>query len=87
MSDKLFQVEAMIAATLYIKADTLEDALAKAAALKGQSVEAEDAGGDVAISGLQYEDPDLPEISFSPSMTIHDVDATGYQSAGPEDDE
>lgn len=83
---RLYQIEALVAATLYIKADTLEEAIAKAATVKGDALEVQDAGGEVPVSDLMFDDPELPEISFSPAMTVHHVDATGYLSEGPDEE-
>ena len=69
----LYQVEIPIHATAYIKANSPEEALAKARELKDGSPDIPGSDGDVPISGRQYDDPDLPEISFSPAMTIGEI--------------
>lgn len=72
---QLYAVEAMIAATLYIKADSEAEAVAKARGVVGAGLEVADDGGEVEISGLMFDDPELPEISFTPAMTVHAVAA------------
>lgn len=64
---KLFRVEMTIAATAYIRAESAEEAEQKAEALAHEVLEVSD---DNLISGLDFDDPDLPEVSLSPAMTI-----------------
>ena len=71
----VYQVEVTIHATAYIKANTPEEAIAKAKELEDRSPEILDADGDVPISGARYDDPDLPDVSLSPAMTIGKLDA------------
>ena len=75
---QLFSIDVRMYATAYIRADSAEEATAIAKGLKDSAMEvATDSGGDVEISGLQFDDPDLPDISLSPAMTI----------VGPADDD
>jgi hypothetical protein len=60
----VYGVEIEVAATLYIKATSKAQAHAIAERLCGQSTEA------IPVSGLQYDDPDLPDVSLSPAATI-----------------
>lgn len=68
---KLYQVEMKLCATAYIKASSKQEALAKAQALKDLSPTILDHYADVPVSGLDFDNPDLPEISLSPAMCIH----------------
>lgn len=66
----LYRVEMRVYATAYIKAKSAKEAQRIARGLKDKFLEVEDAGGDIDISGADYYDPDLPDISFSPAMTV-----------------
>jgi hypothetical protein len=71
----LYRVEVQIGATAYIKAKDVKEATKKAKTLKDNAIYVETAHdgdvSDVEISGLQFDNPDLPDISLSPAMTIH----------------
>lgn len=68
---KLYAVDVQIAATGYIKAKTRKEAAALADAMfKDAKLEVEAADGEVEISGVPYDSPDLPPASLSPCMTI-----------------
>jgi hypothetical protein len=72
---KLFRVDVQIAGTAYVKAKSQREAEEK---LKVQLTQAtlmvaDDAESDVPISGLRFDDPDLPDVSLSPAMTIHGI--------------
>lgn len=71
----IYRIDVKVWATAYIRADSAEEATEIAKGLKQQGLEVSDAGGDIEISGLQYDDPELPDVSLSPAMTCH----------GPED--
>jgi hypothetical protein len=61
-----------IAATAYIKARSAAEALRIAKEMKYDALELrEDMHQEVPITGRRYDDPDLPDISLSPAMTIH----------------
>lgn len=73
----LFQTEVMICATVYIKAETAEQAAEK---LQGvdTGLELSTRGArsvwlneDLAVSGLRFDDTRLPDMSLSPAMTLH----------------
>lgn len=72
---KLFQTEIMICATLYILADSAEEANAKADALTDDqsciqfSDRRQEIGDDLFMTGETF-GPDMPEMSLSPVMTI-----------------
>lgn len=68
---KVYSVDVPIIATLYVKAESREAAVEKAAKVKGLCLEVrQDETQEVPISGRKYDDPKLPETSFSPAMTI-----------------
>lgn len=77
---KLYSVDVRVVATAYIKADSKEDAIQKARSLHGDCLEVEPGDEcEIEISGLAFDDPDLPEISLSPTMTVweHYPDSLG----------
>lgn len=76
----VYRVDMLVCATAYIKATSEAEALKMARALDGQCPAILDSGGDVAVSGLNYNDPALPDISLSPAMTIHET----WNDAEPE---
>lgn len=61
---KIFALEATFAATIYIKAESLEEAT-KIANDKVFRCSSE----DLAISGLRIDDPRMPDVVMSPVMT------------------
>ena len=67
---KLWRVPLMLNATLYVKADTPEQALELANKIDTASFEFD---GDI-ISDLPFDDPNLPQISLSPCMTGERID-------------
>lgn len=69
----LYQVEMQVCATAYIKAKNAVEAREIADGLKYSSPSILDSGGDVEVCGRQFDDPDLPDVSLSPAMTIHGV--------------
>lgn len=70
----LYSIDVRVYATAYIKANSAEEALELARAMKDTSLEVDDAGTEVAISGESFNDPDLPNVSLSPAMTVHGPD-------------
>jgi hypothetical protein len=73
----VYRIDVQIAGTAYIKADSEAEAAEKAKTLNDttlmlQNVLAE-GENEVPISGRQFNDPDLPEISLSPAMSCHGV--------------
>lgn len=79
---KNFQIDVKIAGTVYVKAETEEEALLlinkhfPSGNLQFLEV-AEDRGApnndpdNIYVSGLPFDHPELPIISISPVMTIH----------------
>lgn len=71
---RVYSIDVKLYATAYIKADSPEEAIAKARDLTWDSPDISDSDGTVPISGLPFHDPDLPDVSLSPAMTIHGPD-------------
>lgn len=72
----VFSIDIPVYATFYIRADDEEEARKIAADLKGDAIELRvDEDADIPISQRQFYDPDLPELSMSPAMTVGDVEA------------
>ena len=79
---KNFQIDVKIAGTVYVKAETEEEALLlinkhfPSGSLQFLEV-AEDRGApnndpdNIYVSGLPFDHPELPIVSISPVMTIH----------------
>ena len=59
---KVYRIEAILVATFYVKADSPNEAKAKAKEYAG--LEAPE------ISGLGFDSQGLPEVSISPAMTV-----------------
>jgi hypothetical protein len=71
----LYSINVRIYATAYIKADSEREARRIARELKGDVLQLrEDEDAELPISDRQYDDPDLPDVSLSPAMTIHGID-------------
>lgn len=66
----IYSIAVTIYATAYVRAGSSAEAKAKVAALENDVLEVADAGSEVAISGLKLSDPDLPDVSLSPAMTV-----------------
>ena len=95
----LYCVDIEVAATAYIKATCEQEALEKARALRDKrpfvltsdgAVAVHrfpeiDHGDGVPISGRDYSDPMLPDISLSPGMTIHGLWCDGFIETAEED--
>lgn len=71
---KVYSLDVKVWATAYIKANNEEEALRKAKTLAGAYINEQDGIGEVEISGLSYNNPELPEISLSPAMTIGEIE-------------
>jgi hypothetical protein len=71
---KVYRVEVELRATAYVRADSEEAALARLRGFDKDSLEIgrrdQQIGEDLWISGRQYDDPALPEVSLSPAMTF-----------------
>ena len=73
----IYSIDIKIYATAYIRADNEKQAAERAASLENLILQVRDVGSEVAISGRDFTDPALPDLSISPAMTI----------VGPEDDD
>lgn len=73
----IYGIDVKIYGTAYIRADNEKQAAERAASLENVILQVRDAGSEVAISGRNFTDPALPDLSISPAMTI----------VGPEDDD
>lgn len=68
---KVYSVDIRVTATAYIKADSRIEALSKAKGLHGDCLNVKNpTESEVDISALRFDNPDLPDISLSPVMTI-----------------
>jgi hypothetical protein len=78
---KVFSADIMVCMTVYVVAETEEDACKQVQAFHGEGGEMRT--GDEFISGLpvseaRYSDPDFPDISISPAVTVYAEDLTAY---------
>lgn len=77
----IYSVDVKIYATAYIRAESSEAALEIARGLKNTGFELPEGfhgvtgWGGIEISGRSFDDPELPDVSLSPAMTIHGPDA------------
>lgn len=72
---RLYSIDVKVYATAYIKADNEKAALEIARYLKNDTFECGNPlDSEVPVVGLDFDDPDLPEVSLSPVMTIHGPD-------------
>jgi len=70
----VYSLDVVIHATLYVKAEDRNDLSRKINSLSSPDLielhlMEQDAGG-MEICGKRYNDPDLPEVSLSPAMTL-----------------
>ena len=70
----LYSIDVKLYATAYIRARSADEALKIARGLKDSSPAILDHEGDVLVSGARFSDPELPDVSLSPAMTIHGPD-------------
>lgn len=63
----------VVAATAYIKADSEEEARKEAESLKGSVINLT-SSSEVEVSDLQFDDPNLPDVSISPVATCQGPD-------------
>lgn len=66
---EVYRIDVKIAGTAYVKAASADEALVKVRALANKGFEFE--AYDDTISDREFDDPELPEISLSPAMTIY----------------
>lgn len=68
---KLFEIDVTVYGTAYVRAESADDAVRMAhSRLHERGIEVMDSE---LISGKQFDDPDLPEVSLSPAMTIAEI--------------
>lgn len=67
----IYSVDVQVCATAYVLANSEEEALGLIQRLRNQTLELEE-DGDL-ISGAPFDDPNFPDLSLSPAMTIHGV--------------
>jgi hypothetical protein len=69
----LYSIDIRIYGTAYIKAETASEAQLIANRLEKQDLIFEDDAvtlGDIKVTGLPYDHPDLPDVSLSPCFSI-----------------
>jgi hypothetical protein len=73
----VWSIDVKIYGTAYIKAETAEEALKIAQALKGEAIQFSDrrqqVSEDIFVTGERYT-KDLPPVSLSPVMELHGPD-------------
>ncbi len=68
---KLYRVEVEIAGSMYIKAESEEKAQTIAREQHGKGIYLyKGMDTEIKVSGLLFQDPNLPDISLSPCMTL-----------------
>lgn len=72
MTQRVYSVDVRIVGTVYVKANSRNQAIGKVRGFKLSGIEVSDGQGDIPISGAMFDSPELPDISLSPAMTIHD---------------
>jgi hypothetical protein len=93
----LYNADILIKATVYVKAESEEEAQEKVLKLNGLCLElSEDEHAELPITGMTYNNPDLPDISLSPAVTVgyadpiqvveEDIDADPEDRTLPGDD-
>lgn len=74
----VYSFEVVLHATLYVKAENKAEALLLAtSAADGAVIEVNHASGDIEVSGRMYSDPELPEVSLTPAMSVGAVNPLG----------
>jgi hypothetical protein len=76
---KVYRVEFIVHATAYIKADCQEAVIAKVLDLHNMCLDMEHEPW--IFSGRQFNDPELPAVSFSPVMTVGTADLSTIEEA------
>ncbi len=67
----IFRIDTVIYASLYVRADDAPQAARRAKALANRVLDVADTGGsEVPISGCRFDDPELPDLSLAPAMTV-----------------
>lgn len=87
---KVFSVDIMVCMTVYVTAETEEDACKQVQAFHGEGGELrkdEEFISGLPVSEARYSDPDFPDISISPAVTVHAENLTAYFVEEIEEDE
>jgi hypothetical protein len=67
----VYSADILIHATVYVKAKDAAEATMIIAGLEGTCLTlSEQDDEELPISGLDYDNPDLPDVSLSPAMTV-----------------
>lgn len=84
----LFNATVPLFATVYVKAKSVAEAQRKIAALRDTGFEMpEDEHAELPITGMAYNDPDLPDLSLSPAVTFGKVPKRAWVELVAEDSE
>lgn len=80
----LYAIDVQLNATLYVKAENAADAkrLAIEACLDSGMEMSDRSGGDIEIFGGAFDSEDLPDVSFSPAMTVMTPTGDAWLAAG-----
>lgn len=83
----LYAIDVPIIATLYVKAENAEEAkrLAVAACLDAGMEMSDRSGGDIEIFGGSFDSEDLPDVSFSPAMTVETPKGDAWLAAAADE--
>jgi hypothetical protein len=79
--DMIYRMDVQIAATVYVRADSAEQAKAIISELKDTALELAEQDGVLPISGTPLDDEQLPPVSLSPVMTV----LGGFNGGEPEE--
>lgn len=75
MTKSIYSVEIMLAATVYVVAENEADAVQQVQAFHMDGGEMSTRNNEfiagLPVSGARYDDPDFPEISISPAVTVY----------------
>jgi hypothetical protein len=72
---KVFQIDVRLYGTVFIRAETREEAEKKLTAVKGDWLAMDGGGESIEVSGADLDSDDLPEVSLSPAFTLIGPDA------------
>lgn len=83
----LYAIDVQLIATLYVKAENAADAkrLALEACLDAGMEMSDRSGGDIEVFGGAFDSEDLPDVSFSPAMTVMTPTGEAWLAAGADE--
>lgn len=83
----LYAIDVQLIATLYVKADDAAEAkrIALDACLDAGMEMSRHSGGDIEIFGGAFDSEDLPDVSFSPAMTVMTPTGEAWLAAGADE--